>query len=97
MKPTSLFSQSFRCIIKLKTVFVSQIDIIVNLVCLKTAQIWNGSRDAVYPCLCLSTIFNINISAIKFYMKHHWGGGKAAQVLGQIGSALVSMATDISQ
>ena len=34
--------------------------------------------------VCLSTLLNINISetsgpiATKFYLKHHWGGGKAA-------------------
>ena len=49
----------------------------------------------------LSIILNINISetsgpiATKFYLKHHWGGGKA--VLGfeqdRIGT-LVSLATD---
>ena len=56
-------------------------------------------------CQCMrpSTLLNINISetsgpiATKFYLKHHWGGGKAA--LGfeqdQIGT-LVFMATDSS-
>ena len=53
--------------------------------------------------VCMSTLLNINISetsgpiATKFYLKHHWGGGKAA--LGfwpdQIGT-LVSIATDSS-
>ena len=46
---------------------------------------------------------NMNISATsgpiitKFYLKHHWGGGKAAVCFGpdQIGT-LVSMATDSS-
>ena len=57
----------------------------------------------VCQCVCVSTLLNINISetsgpiATKFYLKHHWGGGKAA--LGfeqdQIGT-LVSMATDSS-
>ena len=49
----------------------------------------------------MSTLLNINISetsgpiATKFYLKHHWGGGKAALVFEQdrIGT-LVSMATD---
>ena len=50
-----------------------------------------------------STFSNMNISetsrliAIKFYLKHHWGGGKAALGFGpdRIGT-LVSMATDSS-
>ena len=50
-----------------------------------------------------STLSNMNISetgkqiAIKFYMKHHWGGGKAVLGFGadQI-RTLVSMATDSS-
>ena len=50
-----------------------------------------------------STLSNINISAtngpiaIKFYLKDHWGGGKAALGFGpdQIGT-VVSMATDSS-
>ena len=54
-------------------------------------------------CVCVSTLLNISISetsgpfATKFYLKHHWGGGKAALCFGpdQIGT-LVSMATDIS-
>ena len=53
--------------------------------------------------MCLSTLLNINISetsgpiATKFYLKHHWGGGKAALRFEQdrIGT-LVSMATDSS-
>ena len=55
------------------------------------------------PCVRASTLSNINLSetsgpiATKFYLKHHWGGGKAA--LGfwpdRIGT-LVSMATDSS-
>ena len=55
------------------------------------------------PCVRASTLSNIIISetsgpiATKFYLKHHWGGGKAA--LGfwpdRIGT-LVSMATDSS-
>ena len=54
-------------------------------------------------CVCVSTLSNMNISetcgpiATKFYLKHHWVGGKDA--LGfwpdRIGT-LVSMATDSS-
>ena len=51
----------------------------------------------------LSSLLNINISetsgpiAAKFYLKHYWGGGKAAIgfELDQIGT-LVSMTTDSS-
>ena len=60
-------------------------------------------RACVRPCVRLFTLSNMNISetsgsiAIKFYLKHHWGGGKAA--IGfwpdRIGT-LVSMATDSS-
>ena len=62
---------------------------------------------SVRPCGCVcvhaSTLSNMNISetgrriAIKFYKKHHWGGGKAALGFGadQI-RTLVSMATDSS-
>ena len=54
-------------------------------------------------CVCASTFSNMNISetsraiAIKFYLKHHWGGGKAALGFGpdRIGT-LVSMAPDSS-
>ena len=50
-----------------------------------------------------STLSNINISetsgpiAVKFYLEHHWGGGRAAFSFGadQI-RTLVSMATDSS-
>ena len=53
--------------------------------------------------LSVSTFSNLNISATsgpivtKFYLNHHWGGGKAALGFGpdQIGT-LVSMATDSS-
>ena len=49
------------------------------------------------------TLSNMNISATKmliatkFYLKHHWGGGKAALGFGpdRIGT-LLSMATDCS-
>ena len=55
----------------------------------------------VHHSVRLFTLSNMNISetsgpiAIKFYLKHHWGGGKAALGFGpdQIGT-LVSMATD---
>ena len=57
---------------------------------------------SVHPCVCVcvraSTLSNMNISETgKFYMKHHWGGGKAALGFGanQI-RTLVSMATDSS-
>ena len=64
-------------------------------------------RPSVRPCVCASvrplTLSDMNISATsgpiitRFYLKHHWGGGKAA--LGfwpdRIGT-LVSMATDSS-
>ena len=53
--------------------------------------------------MCVYTISNINISetcgpiATKFYLKHHWGGGKAALGFApyRIGT-LVSMATESS-
>ena len=53
--------------------------------------------------VCVSTLSNMNISetrgsiATKFYLKHHWVGGKDALGFGpdQIGT-LVSMATDSS-
>ena len=53
--------------------------------------------------MCLWTFSNSNISATsgpivtKFYLNHHWGGGKAALGFGpdRIGT-LVSMATDSS-
>ena len=55
------------------------------------------------PVRALFTLSNMNISltnrpiATKFYLKHHWGGGKAALGFGpdQIRS-LVSMATESS-
>ena len=60
-------------------------------------------RVCVRACVRLLTLSNINISAtsraigMKFYLKHHWGGGKAS-----VGfdpdwiRTLVSMATDSS-
>ena len=62
---------------------------------------------SVRPCICASvralTLSIMNISevswpiAIKFYLKHHWGRGKASLGFGadQI-RTLVSMATDSS-
>ena len=53
--------------------------------------------------VCVSTLSKMNISetsrpiAIKFYLKHHWDGGKAALGLGPDPiRTLVSMATDSS-
>ena len=54
-------------------------------------------------CVCPSTFLNINISetggpiATKIYLKHHWGGRKAALCYekDRIGT-MVSMATDSS-
>ena len=60
-------------------------------------------RPSVRPSVRPLTLSNINISAtswqigMKFYLKHHWGGGKAS-----VGfdpdriKTLVSMATDSS-
>ena len=55
------------------------------------------------PCVRPSTLLNINISetsgpiATKFYLKHHWGGGKATFCFGSDRfETLVSMATDSS-
>ena len=63
----------------------------------------DGTRAGVRASVRASTLSNMKISetsrpiTIKFYLKHHWGGGKAA--LGfdedQI-RTLVSMATDSS-
>ena len=58
---------------------------------------------SVKMCVRAFTLLNINISetsgpiATKFYLKHHWGGGKAASGFwsDRIGT-LVSMATDSS-
>ena len=63
----------------------------------------SSRRPSVRALVCASTFSNMNISetsrliAIKFYLKHHWGGGKAS-----VGfdpdriRTLVSMATDSS-
>ena len=60
-------------------------------------------RACVCACVCALTLSNMNISAtswligMKFYLKHHWGGGKVS-----VGfdpdwfRTLVSMATDSS-
>ena len=66
--------------------------------------VYQSSRHpSVRPSVRASTHLNINISvtsgpiATKFYLKHHWGGEKAALGFQQnrIGT-LVSMATDSS-
>ena len=61
------------------------------------------SRAGVCVCVCVFTLSNMNISetcgpiATKFYLKHHWGGGKAALGFGPDRiRTLVSMATDSS-
>ena len=63
----------------------------------------SSRRPCVRPSVSLLTLSNMNISAtswpigMKFYLKHHWGGGKAP-----VGfdpdwiRTLVSMATDSS-
>ena len=63
----------------------------------------SSRRPSVRACVRLLTLSNMNISAtswpigMKFYLKHHWGGGKAS-----VGfdpdriRTLVSMATDSS-
>ena len=58
-------------------------------------------RASVRPWVRPSTLLNINISETsgpietKFYLKHHWGGGKASLGFGpdRFGT-LVSMATE---
>ena len=60
-------------------------------------------RPLVRPCVRALTLSNMNISATsgpiatRFYLKHHWGGGKAVLCFrpDRIGT-LVSMATDSS-
>ena len=60
-------------------------------------------RASVRPCVRPLTLSNMNISATsrpivtRFYLKHHWGGGKTALcfVLDRI-RTLVSMVTDSS-
>ena len=63
----------------------------------------SSRRLCVCVSVCMWTFSNSNISAIsgpivtKFYLNHHWGGGKAALGFGpdRIGT-LASMATDSS-
>ena len=57
----------------------------------------------VCMCVSVSTLSNMNISetsgsiVTKFYLKHHWGGGKDALGFGPDRiRTLVSMATDSS-
>ena len=66
--------------------------------------VYQSSRHpCVRPSVPPLTFLNMNISptswpiATKYYLKHHWGGGKAASGFGpdRIGT-LVSMATDSS-
>ena len=64
---------------------------------------WSSRRPSVRASVHPFTLSNMNISAtswpigMKFYLKHHWGGGKAS-----VGfdadriRTLVSMATDSS-
>ena len=60
-------------------------------------------RPSVRACVRPLTLSNMHIAAtsgpivIRFHLKHHWGGGKAALCFGpdQIGT-LVSMVTDSS-
>ena len=58
-------------------------------------------RPSVCPCVRPFTLSNMNISAtswpigMKFYLKHHWGGGKASVGFDpDLMRTLVSMATD---
>ena len=59
--------------------------------------------QSVCLCVCVFTFSNMNVSetggpiATKFYLKHHWVGGKAVLSFGpdRIGT-LVSMATECS-
>ena len=70
---------------------------------LEPASVSECVLACVRECVPASTLSNMNISetsrpiTIKFYLKHHWGGGKAALGFGadQI-ITLVSMATDSS-
>ena len=63
----------------------------------------SSRRPSVRACVGVLTLSNMNISAtswqigMKFYLKHHWGGGKASVGFDLDGiSTLVSMATDSS-
>ena len=60
-------------------------------------------RLCVRPCVRLFTLSNMNTSVtsgpigMKFYLKHHWGGGKASVSFDPDRiRTLVSMATDSS-
>ena len=60
-------------------------------------------RSSVHPCVRPFTLLNMNISAtswpigMKFYLKHHWGGGKASVGFDSDRiRTLVSMAIDSS-
>ena len=63
----------------------------------------SSRRLSVCLCVCVFTFSNMNISetswpiATKFYLKHHWVGGKDALGFGPDRiRTLVSMATDSS-
>ena len=63
----------------------------------------SSRRLSVCVCVCVFTFSNMNISetswpiATKFYLKHHWVGGKDALGFGPDRiRTLVSMATDSS-
>ena len=64
-------------------------------------SLYDGTRAGIRPSVRQSTLSNMNISKtnvpidFKFYLKHHWGGGKAALDFGpdRIGT-VISMATD---
>ena len=65
--------------------------------------VWDAKRLSVTPCVCASTLSNINISetsrpiVIENRQEHHWGGGLTALGLGLVWiRTLVSMATDTS-
>ena len=70
---------------------------------LEPASVHPSVRPSVRPSVHPSTLSNMNISetsrpiTTKFYLKHHWDGGKAAQGFGadQV-RTLVSMATGSS-
>ena len=64
---------------------------------------WSSRRPSVHLSVCPSTLSNIYITktsrsnATKFYLKHHWGKGRAASGFGPDRiRTLVSMAIDSS-